>query len=46
VQAISNEVLEFWFDPTNRRYWFEASPDFDELVRQRLTNLYASAAEG
>jgi uncharacterized protein (DUF924 family) len=44
--AISNEVLEFWFDPANRRYWFEASPDFDELVRQRLTDLYAEAAEG
>jgi hypothetical protein len=43
---ISNEVLELWFDPANRRYWFEASPDFDELVRQRLINLYASAAEG
>jgi uncharacterized protein (DUF924 family) len=43
---ISNEVLELWFDPANRHYWFEASPDFDELVRQRLINLYASAAEG
>jgi uncharacterized protein (DUF924 family) len=43
---ISNEVLEFWFDPTNRRYWFEASPDFDELVRQRLARFYADAVEG
>jgi uncharacterized protein (DUF924 family) len=43
---ISNEVLEFWLDPANRRHWFEASPDFDELVRHRLAHLYAAAAEG
>src|SRR5271168_1881118 len=43
---MSNEVLKFWFDPANRRYWFETSPDFDELVRQRLTHFYAEAAEG
>jgi uncharacterized protein (DUF924 family) len=30
----------------NRRYWFEASPGFDELVRQRLAPLYADAVEG
>jgi hypothetical protein len=43
---IPNEVLEFWFDPANRRCWFETSPDFDELVRQRLTHFYADAVEG
>jgi uncharacterized protein (DUF924 family) len=43
---MSNEVLEFWFDQANRRCWFEASPDFDELVRQRLARFYADAVEG
>jgi uncharacterized protein (DUF924 family) len=43
---LSNEVLEFWFDPESRRYWFEASPNFDDLVRQRLADLYADAVEG
>ena len=43
---ISNEVLEFWFDPATRHYWFEASPNFDDLVRQRLADLYADAVEG
>jgi uncharacterized protein (DUF924 family) len=41
-----NKVLECWFDRANRRYWFDASPDFDELVRQRLAPLYADAIEG
>ena len=43
---MSNEVLECWFDQANRRYWFDASPDFDELLRQRLAPLYAEAIEG
>jgi uncharacterized protein (DUF924 family) len=43
---MSNEVLECWFDRASCRYWFDASPDFDELVRRRLTPLYADAIEG
>lgn len=43
---MSNDVLECWFDQENRRYWFEASPDFDELVRRQLAPLYADAVEG
>jgi uncharacterized protein (DUF924 family) len=43
---MSNEVFEFWFDPANRPFWFEASSSFDELVRQRLGPLYADAVEG
>ncbi len=43
---MSNEVLEFWFDHANRPNWFEASSEFDELVRQRLAPLYAEAVEG
>jgi uncharacterized protein (DUF924 family) len=43
---MSNEVLECWFDQANRSYWFEPSPDFDELVRQRLARVYADAIKG
>jgi uncharacterized protein (DUF924 family) len=43
---MSMEVLKFWFDRTKRRYWFEASSDFDELVRQRLGPFHADAFEG
>jgi uncharacterized protein (DUF924 family) len=30
----------------SRRYWFDASPDFDELVRQRLAPFYSDAIAG
>jgi uncharacterized protein (DUF924 family) len=43
---MSNDVVEFWFDGGNRAKWFEASFDFDELVRQRLAPFYTEAVEG
>jgi uncharacterized protein (DUF924 family) len=42
----SAAVLECWFDEASRGYWFEASPDFDDLVRRRLGDLHADAVEG
>ena len=43
---MKKDVLECWFAQANRRYWFDASPDFDELVRQRLAPIFADAIEG
>jgi uncharacterized protein (DUF924 family) len=43
---MSSDVLAFWFNPANRRYWFEASADFDDLVRERLASLHADAVKG
>ena len=43
---MSKDVLEFWFDQASRPNWFEASSDFDELVRHRLGPFYAEAVEG
>ncbi len=46
LKKMSHDVLDFWFDPANRDNWFEASADFDELVRKRLGAFYAEAVEG
>jgi uncharacterized protein (DUF924 family) len=43
---MSNEVLECWFEPANRRHWFDPSPDFDQCIRQRLSLIYVDAVEG
>jgi len=43
---MSKEVLECWFDQANRLHWFDASPDFDAMVRHRLAPHYAGAVEG
>lgn len=41
-----NLVVDFWFDPPNRRHWFEASDAFDEKVRDLLQGRYVDAAQG
>jgi|SRR5580698_4016175 uncharacterized protein (DUF924 family) len=41
-----NQILDFWFDPANRRHWFEASEAFDEKVRSLLRGRYVEAANG
>jgi uncharacterized protein (DUF924 family) len=40
------EVLEFWFGDQARAHWFEPTPEFDHLVRERFGPLVARAARG
>lgn len=46
MSLMPNRVLEFWFDPPNRRHWFEASDAFDMKVRGLLGARYLDAARG
>jgi uncharacterized protein (DUF924 family) len=41
-----NEVLDFWFESSSRRHWFDGSKAFDQEVRNRLLGRYHDAAEG
>lgn len=40
------EVLEFWFAPETKARWFDASAEFDMIVRRRFGEAYAHAATG
>lgn len=40
------EVLSFWFEETEPKQWWAASPDFDDLVRRRFPGLIENAAQG
>jgi uncharacterized protein (DUF924 family) len=40
------EVLDFWFGDQARARWFEPTPEFDQLVRERFGPLVARAARG
>ncbi|HNQ04342.1 MAG TPA: DUF924 family protein [Thiobacillaceae bacterium] len=40
------EVLTFWFEETEPRLWWSASPDFDSLIRSRFLPLMQRAAQG
>ena len=41
-----SEVLDFWFDPSSKAYWFEPSAAFDRAVAERLGDLHRRAAGG
>ena len=39
-------VLDFWFDPESKPYWFKQSDAFDQAVAERLGSLHARARAG
>ena len=39
-------VLAFWFDPAQQPHWFDASPQFDAIIRDRFGGTYRLAAQG
>ena len=39
-------VLAFWFDPAQQSHWFDASPQFDAIIRDRFGGTYRLAAQG
>lgn len=41
-----DEVLAFWFEELGRERWFEATPEVDQRVRERLGPLHEQAAAG
>lgn len=40
------EVLNFWFDSSNRKNWFIKSEDFDNNVRERFLDIHTKAVAG
>lgn len=40
------DVLDFWFDPENAKYWFEKSSDFDEKIRKNFLDIWKLGCEG
>ncbi|MEZ5932057.1 MAG: DUF924 family protein [Alphaproteobacteria bacterium] len=40
------ELVDFWFDEETKPRWYDSTPTFDELCRQRFGALVAQAAEG
>lgn len=40
------EVLGFWFEKVGEKYWFNPSPEVDELIRERFLPLHEQLAAG
>ncbi len=42
----SADVIAFWFEESVRPLWFDATPDFDQALRERFLATYRAAAAG
>ena len=40
-----DDVLDFWFNPTNQAFWFAKNPDFDQQIRKRFAVVWSQAAQ-
>lgn len=42
----AQQILDFWFDDTNRLNWFKQDKGFDEVIRKNFSELWLSASQG
>lgn len=40
------QVIHFWFNEIDSKYWFKKSPEFDLLIKTRFSKTHAQAAAG
>ncbi len=41
-----SELLEFWFDESSKKRWFNSTPDFDDLIVKKYLKLWEQASIG
>ncbi len=46
MKDTAQDVLDFWFVETSPVQWFQVSPDFDDLLRERFLPIYQYAVNG
>ncbi|MDO4896223.1 MAG: DUF924 family protein [Moraxella sp.] len=46
LDPTANDVLNFWFDPNHKPFWFVKSDDFDDKIRQKFAHLIPKAVAG
>ncbi|MCC6598117.1 MAG: DUF924 domain-containing protein [Alphaproteobacteria bacterium] len=45
MRDLKHEIIHFWFEETAPQQWFQKSPDFDALVRERFGAAYERMRE-
>lgn len=44
--STAREILELWFSERVRPLWFNATPEFDQEIRERFVDVYRAAGAG
>ena len=40
------DIVDFWFAKTNKKYWFNSTPEFDRHLNEKFLGVYESAVSG
>lgn len=40
------EIIHFWFEETDPQQWFQANPEYDDMIRERFLVTYQMAKDG
>lgn len=46
IHKDAKEILDFWLDDKTKPFWFDASKDFDTLLRERFGKTLKQASKG
>lgn len=42
----TEDILSFWFDETDAKFWFKKDTGFDALIRERFLSIHTAASAG
>ncbi len=43
VKTTPQDVIEFWYTPAHRKFWFASTPEMDEIIRSRFETTWEAA---
>ena len=46
MRDAKSEILEFWFEESQPRQWFQKSDEFDQSIRDRFLDIYKMGVNG
>ncbi|MFN3700267.1 MAG: DUF924 family protein [Alphaproteobacteria bacterium] len=46
MKDTKSAIIHFWFEETAPQQWFQVNPDFDDIIKQRYSDIYELAASG
>ncbi len=41
-----NDIVDFWFSPEASERWFQSTPEFDQMLRERFDHVWQQAKQG
>lgn len=46
MRDVKNEILEFWFEESDPKQWFQVNEDYDEKIKGKFEDSYDLAVQG